>query len=647
MVKTLLALVLLLAVTIGAGIAYLTSGAFSERAGGWASEKSGRRISLAEPLQIHWGREPRVTLTGLRIKNADWAKEEDMFSAARIEFSFRPWELLRGRLVLPEVILERPRLALEKDGKERANWHFSENAAAEALKAPAPENRHEFPVIGHLRIAEGKILYADAKKHIDSLLNISTAQGQAEADERIVVTSKGSYKGGTFKLEMSGASVLQLRDEHAPYPLHIKATVGPTHIEAEGAIDDPIKMTGLDLALDLRGEDASDLFDITGIVLPVTPPYHVKGRLTTADNIWTFKDFAGTMGNSDLSGRVSLDKNRKPSYLKGEFRSNNLDMKDLAGFIGADKKPADPDRVIPDKELKFERFQQMDADITLRGEHIKIPDLLDNFVLEAHAKGGVVRFDPISFGLAKGVIKAEVEVDANARPPAVQMNMVFSRLSLQSLFQPLTEKFGKDNVSAGLIGGRLKFSGRGHSMQQILSTSQGEAGFGMEGGRLSQLLLELAGLDLFRSAGLVIKGDKPVDVNCVVSDFDMKNGVLQTRDMLIDTDITAVRGEGTINLAEETLDMQLKFYPKDPSPLSARSPILVRGRLKHPKVGVDVAALAARGGVAAALGVLLTPVGALLAFVEPGSGEKENGCAAFVQDLQKRTKGAIPKNPQP
>ena len=171
------------------------------------------------------------------------------------------------------------------------------------------------------------------------------------------------------------------------------------------------------------------------------------------------------------------------------------------------------------------------------------------------------------------------------------------------------------------------------------------ARLGMEGGSLSRLLLELAGLDIYRSAGLLLSGDKPVPINCVIVDLEGENGVMKTREMIVDTDVTMIRGEGHVDFKDEGLDMTLKVLPKDSSPVSARSPIHVTGKLKSPNISLDLGALAMRGGVATALGLLLPPA-ALLAFVEPSMGEDSN-CAALIRKLKQDTGSKVPVSPKP
>jgi hypothetical protein len=89
-----------------------------------------------------------------------------------------------------------------------------------------------------------------------------------------------------------------------------------------------------------------------------------------------------------------------------------------------------------------------------------------------------------------------------------------------------------------------------------------------------------------------------------------------------------ITGEGVVDLQSEGLDMRLQGRPKHPR-LRLRSPLLVHGTLRHPAVSGDMTKPAAQAGGAIALGVLLSPVAAMLAFVDPGLA-KDTNCAALL-----------------
>jgi uncharacterized protein involved in outer membrane biogenesis len=149
-------------------------------------------------------------------------------------------------------------------------------------------------------------------------------------------------------------------------------------------------------------------------------------------------------------------------------------------------------------------------------------------------------------------------------------------------------------------------------------------------GQVSNLLLELVGLDGREILKFLMGGDKDVRVRCAATSFDVKDGLMTSRAILFDTTDTVVYGKGSANLGSEQLDIWLHPYPKDKSILTLRSPINIGGTFGAPKVAPDKKALVERGALALALGAI-NPLLSLAATYEPGPGEDAN-CAAVLKE---------------
>jgi AsmA family protein len=111
---------------------------------------------------------------------------------------------------------------------------------------------------------------------------------------------------------------------------------------------------------------------------------------------------------------------------------------------------------------------------------------------------------------------------------------------------------------------------------------------------------------------------------------------MATETFVIDTTDTNILGEGQLSLLEETLQMKLSPEPKDFSILSLRTPVHITGTLKHPKVYPDKM-LAIRVGAAVVLGVIATPLAALIPLIETGPGE-DNDCKALIASAKQPLK---------
>jgi uncharacterized protein involved in outer membrane biogenesis len=195
---------------------------------------------------------------------------------------------------------------------------------------------------------------------------------------------------------------------------------------------------------------------------------------------------------------------------------------------------------------------------------------------------------------------------------------------------------------AGTIGGRAEIEGTGATVAGILAHGNGEVKLFMTGGDISALLIDLSGLE-FGNALLASLGlPKRTPVRCMVTDFALQDGIMNTRMSLLDTEAANVTSKGTINLRNESLDLQLRTEPKHFTIGSLATPINVAGTLKHPAVGPAPGELAARGGIAAGLAALLTPLGALLPTIQLGLGE-DNDCNALIRNAQRSSNPAKKK----
>jgi uncharacterized protein involved in outer membrane biogenesis len=162
----------------------------------------------------------------------------------------------------------------------------------------------------------------------------------------------------------------------------------------------------------------------------------------------------------------------------------------------------------------------------------------------------------------------------------------------------------------------------------LLGSADGRVSLAIDGGTISQRVLELIGLDIAESALLLAIGDREVTLHCAVADLGVRGGVATSDVLVVDTADTLIVGAGAIDLRNERLDLTVYPRPKDVSPLALRSPLHVRGPLRDPRVTPDAASIAAKG-ITAALLAVVQPLLALAPFIETGPG-LDSDCAALL-----------------
>lgn len=604
------------------------------------TQKTGREFTINGNLDVDFFPfPPRIHAEDLRLANADWGTGKTMLDIRQLDFSVSLLSLWKGNIVLPEVSLVDPQILLEKSIDGKRNWILKQEQSP-SDKAPR---------IDRLTVDKGTLSFRDLAIKTDMTVvvaPVSTTQDARQAG--IKFNAQGQFKGQASKAEGLGGKVLSRLDEQASYPLKADLQIGEIRASVDGTVTGLSTFSAVNAQLDVRGNDLSAFSPIIGISLPASPPYQISGHLIRKGDTWEFNKFSGKVGDSDIAGDFSVDVGGEKPFMRGNLVSRKLDLDDLGGIIGAPpqtgagetssaaqkktaQKPVSSTRVLPDKEFKLDRLRAVNVDVKLSVKSItgnKLP--LDDLTVHLMLDNGKVTLQPLNFGVAGGNVISNIVLKTDSEPATAQADIVFKRLSLNKLFP--TVKLIKTSI--GFIGGRAKFTGSGNSFAQLLATADGQAGFSMSGGQISNLLLEIVGIDGAEIIKLLFGGDKTVAVRCMVADFNVKNGLMTTDVFVIDTTDTNISGDGTINLRNESINLTLRPLPKDVSFLSVRSPLFARGTFKHPTFRPDMERVAARTGAAVVLGVLLTPLAAIIPLIETGPG-KDSHCGDLIAHLGK------------
>jgi uncharacterized protein involved in outer membrane biogenesis len=107
----------------------------------------------------------------------------------------------------------------------------------------------------------------------------------------------------------------------------------------------------------------------------------------------------------------------------------------------------------------------------------------------------------------------------------------------------------------------------------------------------------------------------------------------------MDTTNMLISGHGNVDLQNERLDLALQGDPKKIRLFRLRSPIKVTGTLSEPKVGINPEKTLLQVGAGTVLATLLTPVAAVIAFVDPGLA-KNADCSALTAQAASSSSGA-------
>ncbi|KQO20047.1 AsmA family protein [Acidovorax sp. Leaf78] len=602
------------------------------------------------------------------------------------------WPLLGQHVAIDTVDLAGPDIAFARTADGSNNWTFK--------RKDGPSSGWSFDV-DRLIVHQGVLAYADGMKDLDVRARLDTtapelpkrraAQGgpassakaasakasaparassEAAAPSVAAASAPGSSAAGNtavgsteavpygLRFELEGrymkaqikgqgraGQVISLRNKVVNYPLQIDASAGSVALSAEGILANPGALSGLDFQVLLKADSMADLYEVTGLVLPNTPPFETDGRLTGSLEperaVWQYDNFDGKVGQSDLHGSLKYTSGKPRPRLTGTMTSNQLRLADLGPTIGTSK-PDNTNRgrervgkgkVLPDSKFAAERWNAMDMDIVFKGRHIIRPESLPLQDLSVHAvmENAQLKLAPLTFGVAEGKIESQVSIDGRAAPLKAQIRGTVQGLQLSALF-PKVQLMKK---SFGRMDGAIALESTGNSVAGLLGKGTGEMRLYVREGTLSKQMLDLAALNVGSIVVGKLFGDtKEVHLRCAVADFTVVEGLATTRVVKMSTDDAIIEATGTINLGTEELNLRIKPESLEWKFFSLRSPLYVKGTFGNPDVGVEAGPLLLRAG-AAVVAAAVAPVALALIPVTVPAADDDTHCKPLL-DLGKQ-----------
>lgn len=591
---------------------------------------------LGEPGWKAWIPWPRLTAQQVIIGNPAWAEAPHMAEVRQVVFSVSPLSLLRLKLVIPSLALDAPRLELQRLKDGRNNWTFD-----------AMQDRRDTPwriEVQRLVLTGGSVRFHDAVRNADLRADIDSL-GSRDEEYRIGWRVGGSYNGEQVSGNGRAGNVLSLRDRDARYPVDASLRIGKTTVIATGTVTNPGAPSEVNLRLKIEGVTMAQLYPLIHVVLPETRSFAVDGRLVgqpgASGGNWTYENFTGKVGGSDLSGTLHFRGRPSRGLLEGTVVSSYLNFNDLAPLVGSDsersriergiktRQPAD--KVLPLENFKAERWTSIDADVQFSGKKVVRRESLpvNNVITHIRLDSGVLSLAPLKFGMAGGQVVSNIRLDGNDDPVRGELKLSARHLKLRELFPKLAGAQSGAQFTAGEINGDARLNGAGNSIASLLASSNGEVVAVLNEGAMSKMALESMGMNLGSMMVTQLFGDRQVRVNCAAANFDVKSGVMHARAFVIDTADAILHLDGNIDLAQEKIGLTLYPESKGLRLISLRSPLFVTGTFKKPRMLVDKGALVVKAGSAIALGVLTPVAAALVPLVNMGPGEKSQ-CGALL-----------------
>ena len=599
-----------------------------------ASAALGRQVKI-DSLEVHPGRTMTIVMYGLRIADPDGVNVPDVATAVRVTVVFEAATWFRTRkIVLPRIEVEQPSLHLIQTGLGHDNWTFPSLSADPNGSSPNDTSVE----IGDLVIIDGTGHLQVAEPAADVALTFAT--GGPPGERTLIADAQGMYAGQPIAVKAVGGALLNLTDTDKPYPVDITLANGPTRATLKGTVKDPLAGAGADLSLTLSGPNMELLYPLTGIPIPKTPPYTVSGKLDFANNRIAFGGIKGKVGSSDINGALAVDLRGARPLLTGALNSRQVDMQDLAGFIGSEpgrtstpgqtarqvedvrRAEANP-KLLPTRTISVPKLLSMDIHLQYRGDKVVGKDApFDAIAVTLDIEAGHIRLDPLHLNVSGGTVAGYIDLNPIGNALSADVDVKMAHVNLGGLLAKAGLGSGQ-----GPVNGLVRLKGRGASMAEIVGHGEGALQIVMPaGGQVNALLIDLSGGEVPSALLALIGIPSKESIRCMVADFVLHDGILATRKLTVDTADHIVTGGGRIDLTRELVELHLRTDAKHFTIGKLGAPIAIYGPFKKLSYGLDTDAIFRDAG---GLG-LLFPKTAILPTIAFGVGD-DSPCAPKKQ----------------
>ena len=581
-----------------------------------ASYALGRNVSFGGVITVAPTLVPTLEITEVTIGNPEgW--EGRLLHLGRVYLEIDLVSLLRRKIVVEEFLAQQVALALEVVEDDVGNWLLTPPAELAAdeegdggVDMGADNEWRLTADVRHVSFEQISVSYLNEARNLDLLFELDRLEGRMRWAKDILLESSGTYQHQPWRLAIKGGSIRDLLQRKPGWGVAVDTEL--SGLEFRWQMD--FLADGSENRVRLKGPSLATLSPVANVTLPDWGPYELSGTVTTALDAHDLKDFKLRFGESQMSGSLNLRMKDDIPHLKIDLNSKHLQMNDfrLAG---------DSETVTVELETTGENLPETAASSSqpVDIEALLSPEVLEHFRVELS-----LAFDEIMSGkdrLGSGNLRAKAGGDRvtveelHVNLPAGDIDLAGEARSAESGYQ-LTLSLDIENFDYGVVARRedpesdlkgqfflkVDLQSTTRHLDEAMATGNGSLAFAVWPEEFKSGVIDLWAVGLLSAA--LTQFESQSVVNCVVARFDLDDGIMHERALMIDTSEIRVLGDAVIDFPSEKVDVFMVPRSKKPQFISAATPVQLKGSFDdfEPKIKrSDIAFSVVRSGFNIAL----------------------------------------------
>jgi AsmA family protein len=246
---------------------------------------------------------------------------------------------------------------------------------SQAAIPPAPDLGIDF---GQLPALDLDLAYTIAKLEGPEVA-LQGVDLQASLHDRlpeVALSGSGTYQDQPVTLDVRAGPAEDAERDQSPYRIDAGIAAGNSRFTATGGVAEPQQLQGVDVEISATSPDLTELLRALGISAPPLPDLQVAGQLLHDGDAWRLEQASAQIGESDVSGQMSIDLSGPRPLVSAKLDSKRLRLTDFMPEGGAEQQnaPAPDLPLIENGDLNLQALPAIDADLELHAGYVELPE---------------------------------------------------------------------------------------------------------------------------------------------------------------------------------------------------------------------------------------------------------------------------------
>jgi uncharacterized protein involved in outer membrane biogenesis len=449
-------------------------------------------------------------------------------------------------------------------------------------------------------IGGGRIVLRDPNTHGEARIRVDKGELRADPGMPLRLTLQGALDDVPISIMLDTARADQLVDPRLPLSFTLDAQAAESRVKLSGNIARPIG-SEVELGLDARGGRVDTLNKLVRASLPPWGPWSATGRFRMSPRGYEVNELRLQVGESILNGQGRIDTESGRPRIEIALTAPVIQLDDfkLGEWSPVEKKPDESSTTLTADEVRNKAAAASDQaqkllspemlrrqDATLKVDVTQVlsgKDKLGSGNLQARLENGRADIGPVVIDAPGGSARMQLGYEPTEQDVKVDLHIDVQKFD----YGLLARRIKPESEVSGAFSLKMDVDSRARYLSEILRHGSGHIEFAVWPQNMQSGVFDLWAVNVLVALVPAVDPGKASKVNCAIGRFELNDGKLVERTILLDTSRMRVTGKGKADFMAENFALHMSPQAKTAQFLSLATPIQVNGSFDNFKVSVS------------------------------------------------------------